>query len=162
MLLFYHLLLMQAVPLNKQAVAWFFLGHFFGDRGGFRHFMVRIEQFRVNPDHPDRERRQRMMNDAALAIAAQITADRAMILIEQCRGSVCKSRECAIATLLPIRALQDQDKIVTADMTDKVMHRIADIAEQPGGELDQLITFAIAAHIVEGFEVVEVAITDGE
>src|SRR5450759_3776557 len=103
-----------------------------------------------------------MMNDATLTISRQITADRAMIFIEQCRGRVRKGGECPMATLLPIRALQDQDKIVTAYMADKVMYRIADIAEQPGGELDQLVTFAIAAHIVEGFEVVEVAITDGE
>src|SRR6266702_3297296 len=103
-----------------------------------------------------------MMNDAALTVAAQITADRAMICIEQCRGIVRKSGECQMTTLLPIFAFQDKDKIVTADMADKVMYRIADIAEYPGSELDQLVTFAIAAHIVEGLEVVEVAVTDGE
>ena len=70
----------------------------------------------------DRKRGQRVMDDAALAISAQIAADRAMILVKQCRGSVRKGRERPMAALLPIRALQDQDEIVTADMADKVMH----------------------------------------
>ena len=102
------------------------------------------------------------MDYTTLAIAAQITADRAMILVEQCGGSVRKVRERPMATLLPVRALQDKDEIVTADMADKVVHRVTDISEQPGSELDQLIAFEVAAHIVEGLEVVEVTITDRE
>ena len=31
---------LQAATLDEQAVAGFFLGHFFGSSGGFRHFMV--------------------------------------------------------------------------------------------------------------------------
>ena len=64
---------------------------FFGVRGCFRHFMVRAAPFRVAPDHTDQEGGQGMMNDAILAIAAQITAGRTTVFIEPCRASLRKA-----------------------------------------------------------------------
>ena len=40
LLLFWDIVQLLATPFDEQAVAGFFLGHFFGGRGGFCRFMV--------------------------------------------------------------------------------------------------------------------------
>jgi hypothetical protein len=65
----------------------------------------------------------------------------------------------ALATLLPIAAAHQQHKIVTTDMADKIQLAVAHPFENLAGQLDHFIAAAIAIHIVERLEMVEIAIT---
>src|SRR5450830_80155 len=64
-----------------------------------------------------------------------------------------------IAAALPVFALEHDQKIIATNMTDEVVLRITKLAQRTPGQLDHVITLAIAIDIVEGFEMIEIAVT---
>src|SRR5690606_3731983 len=65
-------------------------------------------------------------------------------------------------TRLPVFALEDHDKVVTADVADKVDLVDDSIAQHPAGKLDQFISASETVCIIERLEVIEIAIAGPE
>jgi hypothetical protein len=64
--------------------------------------------------------------------------------------------------LLPVRALEQNDEIVTPEMADKIHLRIADLGQQPGDETDHAVALAKPVDVVVGLEVIEVGVRNDE
>ena len=63
---------------------------------------------------------------------------------------------------LPVAALHQQNEIVAADVADEIQLGVAGPVQDAAGELDHLVALAVAVGVVEGLEVIEVAIAGDE
>src|SRR3989338_7293308 len=83
--------------------------------------MVRVERLRGSPDYADRERGQRVVNKAPLAVFARVAAGGTMPGFKQYLGCLRERGQGSVAAFFPICALHDKDEIVAADMSDKIV-----------------------------------------
>src|SRR5574340_1821906 len=108
--------------------------------------------------HADREACERKHDLVALAVLAAHAAALQVLSLEELRGLGAETLDGALATRLPVLALHQHDEIVAADVAEEIPARVHRTRKNGGGKLDHVVAAPVAVRVVEGLEVVDVAV----
>ena len=120
---------------------------------------MRLALADTNAHGANRQGGQRLEGDFAAPVFRHVTTMCPLFGTEHSVHRFGKAADQRPAANLPVGALEDHEKVVAADVADKILRLVSRFADQAAERLNHVITAPVAEGVVVGLEIVDIDVS---